>query len=44
MSGRRYPLRKRKAPTTYVIQYILLTDEGVVECYDEAIADEHRDK
>ena len=43
-SGRRYPLRERKAPTTYVSQYILLTDEGEPECYEEAIADEHREK
>ena len=43
-SGRRYPLRERRAPTTYASQYILLTDEGEPECYDEAIADEHREK
>ena len=42
--GRRYPLRERRAPTTYVSQYILLTDEGEPECYDEAITDEHKEK
>ena len=44
MSGRRYPFKERRAPTTYASQYILLTDEGEPECYDEAIADEHREK
>ena len=42
--GRRYPLRERRALITYVSQYILLTDEGEPECYDEAIADEHKEK
>ena len=37
--GRRYPLRERRAPTTYASLYILLTDESELECYDEAIAD-----
>ena len=44
MSGRRYPLKERKAPTTYASQYILLTNEGEPECYDEAIADKHRER
>ena len=43
-SGRRYPLRETKAPPTYANQYILLTDESEPECYEEAIADEHREK
>ena len=42
MSGRRYPLRERKAPITYASQYILLTDDGEPECYEEAIADESK--
>ena len=41
---RRYPLRERRVPTTYASQYILLTDEGEPECYDEAIADKHKEK
>ena len=44
MSGRRYPLRERKAPTTYASQYILLTDDGESERYKEAMADESREK
>ena len=44
MRGRRYPLRERRAPTTYASQYILLIDEGEPECYDEAITDEHKEK
>ena len=42
--GRRYPPRERGALTTYASQYILLTNEGDPECYDEAIADEHKEK
>ena len=42
--GRRYPLRERGALTTYASQYILLSNEGEPECYDEAIADEHKEK
>ena len=44
IGGRRYLLRKRRAPTTYASQYILFTNEGEPECYDEAIADEHKEK
>ena len=33
-----------KAPTAYASLYILLTDEGEPECYNEAIADEHKVK
>ena len=44
MSGRRYPLKERKAPTTYASQYILVIDEGKPKCYNEAIVDEHREK
>ena len=39
-SGRRYSLKERKSHTTYASQYILLTDEGERECYDEAIAND----
>ena len=39
-SGRRYSLRERKAPITYASQYILLTDEGELECYEEVMANE----
>ena len=42
--GRRYPLKERRAPTTHVSQYILMTDEGDPECYDETIADKHKEK
>ena len=35
---------ERRASTTYTSQYILLTDEDEPECYDEAIADEHKEK
>ena len=42
--GRRYPLREKRAPTTYASEYILLTDEGELECYDGAIADKHKEK
>ena len=44
MGGRRYSLRERRAPTTYTSQYILLTDDGEPECYDEAIVDKHKEK
>ena len=44
MSGRRYPLRERKAPITYASQYVLLADDSEPECYEEAIADESREK
>ena len=43
-SGRRYPLRERKAPITYASQYVLLTDDGEPERYEEAIADKRREK
>ena len=43
-SGRRYPLKERKALTTYPSQYIILSNEGEPKCYDEAIDDEHREK
>ena len=44
MGGRRYPLRERRAPTRYASQYVLLTDEGELECYDEAMAHVHKEK
>ena len=44
IGGRRYPLKERRAPTTHVSQYILMTDEGDPECYDETIADKHKEK
>ena len=37
MGGRRYPLRQRRAPSRYTNQYVLLTDEDELECYEEAI-------
>ena len=42
--GRRYLLRERRAPTTYVSQYILLIDESELDCYDEAMANKHKEK
>ena len=42
--GGRYPLRERRAPTTYASQYILLIDKCQLECYNEAIVDEHKEK
>ena len=42
--GRRYPLRERKAPIQYSSQYIPLKDEGEAECYEKAMADEHKEK
>ena len=42
--GRRYPLRERRAPIRYSSQYGLLTDEGELECYEETITEEHKEK
>ena len=39
---RRYPRRQRKASSRYLaIQYVLLTDEGELECYEKSITDVH---
>ena len=42
--GRRYPLRERRAPTTQASQYMLLTDEGELEFYEEAMADKQKER
>ena len=42
---RRYPHRQRKVSSRYpVSQYVLLTDEGEPQCYEEAITYVHKDK
>ena len=42
---RRYPRRQRKASSRYpAIQYVLLTDKGKPECYEEAMTDVHKEK
>ena len=42
---RRYPRRQRKASSRYpASQYVLLTDEGEQECYEEAMTDAHKEK
>ena len=45
IEGRRYPRRQRKVSSRYpASQYVLLTDEGEPECYEEAMTDVHKEK
>jgi transposase InsO family protein len=45
VEGSRYPRRQRKTSSRYpASQYILLTDEGEPECYEEAMTDVNKEK
>ena len=44
MGDGRYPARQGNASSWYSIQYVLLIDEDDQECYEDDMADKHKEK